>query len=97
MDGKAPPSDPLVLRAAQIGRICRGFGCLPSAAALELDQDPDQLALVILDMWGYQDAKHAFDNAKDKVDGLRAWTGNPYMTQVQTNTFEMKQDDAAGR
>lgn len=90
MDG-GPVTDHRVYRAVTVGRVCEGFGCLPSAAEEELDRDPDQMALLILDIRGYMAAKHAFDGARDKVDGLKGWTGNPYMTLVETMTFEARE------
>jgi hypothetical protein len=90
MDG-GPVTDLQVYRAVRASRVCEGFHCLPSAAERELENDPDQLALLILDIRGYMAAKHAFDNAVDKVDGLKGWAGNPYMTLVETITFEARQ------
>lgn len=95
MDG-GPVTDQTVYRAAIISRICEGFSCLPSAAERELDHDPDQLALLILDLRGYMAAKRAFDDARDKVDSLKSWTGNPYMTMVETVTCEDRAARAEG-
>lgn len=90
LDG-GPITDPLVHRALYVGRVCQGFNCLPSAAIRELENDPDQLAMLVLDLRGYEMAKRAFDRATDKVDGLKAWQGDPYMTLVETFTFESRQ------
>lgn len=48
------------------------------------------MALLILDIREYVAAKQAFDRASDKVKGLDAWKGSPYMTLVETNTFELR-------
>src|SRR4051812_35314033 len=84
-------TDLFVYRAITVNRLCEGYGCLPSAAEAELERDPDGLAVFILDVRGYIAAKRAFDGAVDKVDGLKGWIGNPYMTLVQTNTFDARQ------
>lgn len=95
-----PVTDPQVHRALIIGKYCEAFHCTPRVAERELETDPDQLGLLIIDVRGYLAAKHAFDGAIDKVDGLKGWNGNPHMTLVETHTFEMRQAaraDADGR
>jgi hypothetical protein len=82
--------DPTVQRAWLIHRICEEFHCLPREAAHELDEDPERLALLILDLRGYAAAKTAFDRAKDKVADLKAWEGSAAMTLVETLTFERR-------
>lgn len=89
-DGEAV-DDPQTERLWMISQVCEGYSCLPLAAADELDRDPERMALLILDLRGYAAAKSAFDRAKDKVTDLKGWDGNPYMTLVETNTFELRQ------
>lgn len=84
-------TDPQVYRAVLVGRYCKAFSCTPMVAERELENDPDQIGLLIMDVWGYLDAKHALDRATNKVDGLKGWDGNPYMTLVEINTFEARQ------
>jgi hypothetical protein len=90
LDG-ATDVDPAVQRLLMVSRVCEGFSCLPGQAKRELDNDPERLALQILDVRGYMAAKQAFDHAKDKVDELRAWEGSAHMTLVETHTFELRQ------
>ncbi len=81
----------MVTRLMTIHRICEEFHCLPSAAQMELENDPEHLALELLPVRGYIAAKQAFDSARNKVDDLVAWEGNPMMTLVETHTFEFRQ------
>jgi hypothetical protein len=81
--------DPAVQRLRMIDRICEGFSCLPLQAERELDNDPEHLALQILDMREYIAAKVAWDRAKDKVADLAAWEGSPHMTLVELNTLDL--------
>lgn len=83
--------DPAVTRLLLINRIAEEFHCLPSAARYELDNDPEHLVLELLPIRGYLAAKHAFDSARNKIDDLKAWDGNPMMTLVETHTFELHQ------
>jgi hypothetical protein len=92
LDGARDDIDPDVQRRWLISRICQEFSCLPSDAARELDEDPEHLALEIIDYRGYAAAKFAFDHTKDKVDGLKAWDGNRHMTLVEQHAYERHQE-----
>lgn len=90
-----PVTDTQVHRALLVGRYCDKFHCTPRVAEFELDNDPDQLGLLIIDVHSYLAAKNAFDGARDKVDGLKAWAGNTYMTLVETHTVEEREEREA--
>ncbi len=51
-----------------IGRICEAFQCLPSQAVRELQEDPEGLALRIIAMRDFAQAKEIYDNAKSYKD-----------------------------
>jgi len=86
-----------VQRLALIDRICEGFGVLPSQAEAELDRDPERLAIVILEMRAYAQAKHDFDHAKNKIDDLKHWDGHPTMSLVELHTFERREEQRAAQ
>ena len=51
-----------------VSRVCEEFHCLPSQAVRELMNDPSQMALDIIDLRSYAQAKEILDNAKDSKD-----------------------------
>ena len=51
-----------------IGRICEEFSCLPLAAVRELSDDPEQMAVDILELRGYARTKAQVDRAETKAD-----------------------------
>jgi hypothetical protein len=51
-----------------VSRICEEFHCLPTAAVNELFDDPSGMAIDILELRAYANAKEALDNAKSKND-----------------------------
>jgi len=51
-----------------ISRICEMFGCLPSAAQRELDEDPDRLAVRIMDMRAFAHTHTAIQRARSAAD-----------------------------
>ncbi len=51
-----------------VSRVCEEFHCLPSAAVNELMDDPDRLALEIIELRAYARAKEQLDNAKKSTD-----------------------------
>lgn len=76
-----------------INRVCEAFpGVLPSQAVRELDDDPEQTVLTILELRAYAAAKRAYDGAANKVDDLRAWEGSAVMTLVETHSYELRQE-----
>jgi len=44
-----------------------------------------------MDLRSYASAKTAFDQAQNLVRDLAAWKGSPYMTLVETITYERHQ------
>jgi hypothetical protein len=66
-------------------------------AEAELERDPERLAIVILELRAYQQAKHAFDHAKNKIDDLKHWDGNPIMSLVELHTFERREEQLAAQ
>lgn len=51
-----------------MSRICEEFGCLPSEALRELEDDPQRLVLDVMELRAYARAKAALDNAKEPGD-----------------------------
>lgn len=75
--------------------VAREWGVLPSQAALDLDDDPEQLALACIPLLRYAQAHAAFKRA-NKTE-LKGWRGVPVMDEVEVNAFELAQaeiDDA---
>lgn len=87
LDGE--PVAPEVQRLMLIHRLCEAYRLSPLEAQRELDHDPEHLAITLLDLAAYIEAKQAFDRATNKVGDLSAWAGSPYMTLVETHTFEL--------
>ena len=83
--------DPAVTRLLMINQIAEQFHCLPSAARFELDNDPERLVLDLLPIRAYIAAYQAWTSARNKIDDLKAWDGNPMMTLVETHTFELRE------
>jgi hypothetical protein len=52
----------------QVGRICEEYSCLPLAAVRELSDDPEQMAVQILELRAYARTKARMDVAKDAKD-----------------------------
>lgn len=85
-------TDPQVYRALVIGRYCAAFHCTPLQAIRDIDNDPDQLGLMILDFRGFEAAKQALDAwARNPAGDLAAWADSPYMALVQEFTIEARQ------
>lgn len=51
-----------------VSRACEEFSCLPSQAVRELLDDPQQLALDVMELRAYARTKDALDNAKRPED-----------------------------
>ena len=47
-----------------MSRVCEEFHCLPLVAVQELMEDPQQLALDVMELRAYSRAKDALDQAK---------------------------------
>ncbi len=65
--------------------MAKEFGLSPYAVANEIDDDPEQLALVCIRLLRYSEAHAAYRHAN--ADELKGWQGSPMMAQVQTNDF----------
>jgi hypothetical protein len=81
-------------RLLLLNRVCEGYGVLPSAARREMEEDPEQLALVLLDVRGFIAAYQAFSRFKrglSTAEELKAWEGSEYMTLIETCEFEARQ------
>lgn len=89
LDGEPGQGNPEMHRLLLLSRVCEEFGCLPQAAARELECDPDHLALQILDLRGYIRAKRTFDGARDKTALGEGWDENPYSPLVERHTLEL--------
>lgn len=63
------------------------FHVSPYAMARELDDDPEQLAFVAMQLLGYAEAKSAWDHAKDKTKLDEVWGDSKAMRQVEANVF----------
>ena len=64
---------------------------LPSAVARDLDDDPEQSAILCLSMLRYAEAHAAFRRANKEE--LKAWRDNHYMDLVNRYAFERAQRD----
>ncbi len=69
-----------------VSRVCEEYGCLPSHARFELENDPEQLAIRILPLRAYIRAKNIFDSAKSRMD---LPVGDPIIDLVEENEFEI--------
>jgi hypothetical protein len=59
--------------------------------ARDLDEDPEQLALLCLPLFRYAEAKSAFDRSKAD-DDLAAWNGSKVMDDVVRNTLTLRKE-----
>lgn len=82
-------------RLLVISAYCEAFSCTPLVARAELDQDPEHLGLLLMDLRTYLAAKRDFDGAKDLITDLAHWDGSPYMTLLELNTFELREERLA--
>jgi hypothetical protein len=90
------PDDYDVYRLWAITVAAEHWHVLPSVAARDLDDDPQQLALVCRTLSIYAQAKAAFDTATDDSQ-LEAWKSSELMTQVQANAFAFHKERTARR
>jgi hypothetical protein len=81
--------------AATIDQICTAFGCLPHEARRELDEDPDRLVLLIMELRAYRAAHTALHTAKHMIKDLEPWEGNRVMDLVQLHAVELKEERQA--
>lgn len=66
-----------------MSRLCEEFGCLPTRALWELEHDPDQMAIQILELRGYAAAKRDYEAAKDGTEYADAVKRNPMVQTVR--------------
>ena len=79
-----------------ISRICEEFHCLPTRAALELDQDPEQMALHILPLRAFQRAKSLHDSA-DTAEKRKRLPDSPLIDFIQEIEFERAREELEAR
>jgi len=70
------------------------WGVLPSVAARDLDDDPEQLALVCRALDLYSELKRTFDQA-DSEDELKRYADSELMAQVKENSFGLHRERVA--
>ena len=80
-----------------MSRVCEEFGCLPSAAKRELEDDPERMAEEILSIRAYAATKRAYDDHCDRGDKAGELPQLPLMALVLRNDFERQMARAAAR
>lgn len=70
---------------------------LPSAAARALDEDPEQLDLVCLDLLAYASIKDAFDRAGNDDKSIEHLKDHPHMLAVRRNAFDLHMERVKAR
>lgn len=71
-----------------IAAVAEAFHVLPTIVAREMDDDPENLSIICLQMLRYAEAKRAEEVSKDEKD-LEAWKGSWIMEQVLQNKFDL--------
>lgn len=56
--------------------------------ARDLDEDPEQLSLLAIQVLGYGQAKAEYDAAEGDDKKLKHWKGSDIMATVRDNTFK---------
>ena len=69
--------------------MAKEFGLSPYAVAQELDEDPEQLSILCLQLLRYSEAHAAYRRANK--DELKAWRGNRMMRLVEETDFALVQ------
>lgn len=82
------PEDYDVVRLWVIARVAKEFGALPSVVARDLDEDPEQLSLLAVQVLGYGSAKAEYDAAQGDAQKLKHWKNSDLMDTVRDNTFK---------
>ena len=85
------PEDPDVVRLWAITLVCDHYGVLPSAAARELDEDPDMTALTCRSMSLYARARAAYEAAPSE-ETLKSWGDSEIMRQVVDNALDLERE-----
>jgi hypothetical protein len=71
--------------------VAREFHTLPSVAARALDDDPEQLDILALDLLHYAEAHAIHRTAKKEL--IDAWKDDPIMREVQEYDAEIVGDE----
>lgn len=89
MDEEDVVEDHDIHRLWTVAVIAKEFHVLPSVVARDLDEDPERLSLVCLQLLRYAEAKDAWDsNNKDRI---KAFSGSDMMKRVQEYEFDLVQ------
>jgi hypothetical protein len=56
--------------------------------ARDLDEDPEQLSLLAIQVLGYAQAKSEYDAAEGNAEKLKHWAKSDLMDTVRNNTFK---------
>lgn len=98
MDGDGADVDPeLAVRLRElllVNRLCEEFPSLsPMQIRRELDEDPEQTLLQLLEIRGYLAVQRAYAAAIASgrlVDDLKPYEGSPYLLMVEQNVYDLK-------
>ncbi len=68
---------------------------LPAEAAASLDNDPEQLDILCLELLSYASVKAAFDQAGNDDKAIEHMKDHPHMLAVRRNTLDLHQERVA--
>lgn len=89
--------DEAAYRLLLISRICQEFNCLPSEAARELMEDPEQLVFSVMEARSYMACKEAYDSTTSETDDkLEPWLDSPMLELVKATTLRLTRRVATG-
>jgi len=80
-----------------VDAICQSFGCLPTRALWELQHDPDQMVVQLLEIRAYREAKRIHGGLKDGDDYKAAVQANPLVAVVDAIDHEIAAELVAAR
>lgn len=72
-----------------ISVLCESFRCLPTRVLWELENDPDQMVVQILQLRGFAAAKREYDRADDSDKLQKAIAENPMVADVRDMDHEL--------
>lgn len=80
-----------------VALIAKEFHQLPSVVAKDLDEDPERLSAICLQLLKYREAKAVFDRAGNdsKSDEMKAWASSKMMKAVINNAFDLEKERRA--
>lgn len=81
------------MRLWLVAVVAERFHVLPSVAARDLDEDPEHLSLLCMQLLRYAEAKNAFEAAEDKA----ALGSSEMMSRVARNTFDLHKERLKAR